>query len=145
MSRLTSKHICISMWMGRSQPWFIRHRTMQMAFRLRILRQVFTTSALCLLTHSTPIVMYVMEFGSWLRLRRINQMAKRTSIPIIIAGTLVVAGLLSTKLAFAHAFLQTAVPSPESVVAQSPEQAILSFSEGLDARGSTVTVIDASG
>jgi methionine-rich copper-binding protein CopC len=61
------------------------------------------------------------------------------------APLLVVALLLASPAAFAHAHLQSAIPPADATVDKSPAAVILTFTEALEARFSSIEVKDAAG
>jgi len=62
-----------------------------------------------------------------------------------IAAIVLLAGVVVTPLAQAHAHLESALPANQSVVETSPQQLGLSFSEGVEPSFSGVTLKDAAG
>lgn len=66
--------------------------------------------------------------------------AKRLVAPLIL-----MAGLVITQQAQAHAHLKHALPAEQSTVQTSPKQLTLSFSEGVEAAFSGIVLRDAAG
>ena len=64
----------------------------------------------------------------------------RASRPMLAALLTLYAGAAS-----AHAFLKTATPAVGSTVPQGPSQVIITFTEGVEPRFTTITVVDAAG
>ena len=54
-------------------------------------------------------------------------------------------GLVVAGPASAHAFLKTATPAVGSIVQQAPSQVLITFTEGVEPRFSTIAVQDATG
>jgi len=63
-----------------------------------------------------------------------------------IAGLAVAAvTLLASNAAFAHAHLKTSVPAANAVLTKAPSEVAIDFSEGLEAKFSSIEVQDAQG
>ena len=72
-------------------------------------------------------------------------MAEGTASIRFWAGLVSVAACLVGQAAYAHAFLERAVPAVGSEVAQAPAVLQLSFTEGVEPAFSTVAVTDSGG